>query len=178
MLTATARLGRTLAVCGLVAGLVAGCDDDSGSGTAPGAEPTAADTTTAAAPRPDSAPPAEPAAADACELLTVDEVSGLFGLAASIKDDGPSAAITDCVWTGEGEGLTLHQLHLQIYTGAAFYGPDRWAGEPVPVPGLGDEAFLVRDSILGATVGYRQGQQVVFLNYQILLSPGSDPGSS
>lgn len=134
-----------------------------------GGEPTTPDDPAPA--EPTGAPADELAALDACSLLTVEEVTALFGQPARIDSPSATTASADCVWLGDESGL--HQLHLQLYTGASFYGPTRWAGTPEEVSGLGDEAFVIRSSPLGATAGFRAGEQVAFLNYQILLSGDS-----
>lgn len=155
--------------------LVAACDEDADPAGGPAETP--APVVAGTAPAPESTAAAQPdAVGGACDLLTLTEAGDLFGQSATLDGDDPTTATSQCVWLGENPGL--HQLHLQIYAGESFFDPARWAGTPEPVSGLGDEAFLIRSSPLGTTAGYRLGEQVVFLNYQILLSPDADPSAS
>jgi hypothetical protein len=164
--TMTTRRMAVMAVAVTLTALATGCGAaDDGAPT-----PAAASTTTSDGAGSTEAGSTEAGATAAgaavCELLTIAEAGDLFGATAAVDSDEKSTR--ECVWVGR-QGA-LHQLHLQVYTGQSFYSPARWGGTGEPVTGLGDEAFLIRSSPLGVTAGTRNGEQVVFLNYQILLS--------
>lgn len=114
-----------------------------------------------------------PASTAVCDLLTVDQATDLFG--AQAKAEPSRRPARECTWIASGGGM--HQLHVQIYQGKSYYSAAAWGGNPEPVVGLADEAFLIRKAGLGATVGYRHGDTAVLVNYQILLTRDPDPGA-
>lgn len=138
-----------------------GKDEPTATNTTPGATTTASST--------------KDTGKEACSLISVAEASEIMGQTAEVDSAPTALSGKQCVWLGKNP--QLHQLQLQVFKGKAYYGPDKWTGTPETVAGLGDEAFLVRKSMLGATVGFRKGDTVVFLNYQILLSRDPDPGA-
>jgi hypothetical protein len=112
----------------------------------------------------------------ACRLLTADEVGDLFGEPASVvpaDQDVPVAGGSEsCLWeasTDGGRSPTIYQLQLSVFTGSDGFDPKAWGDDPETVDGLGDEAFLVRNGVLGTTAGYRTGDRAVFLSYAIPL---------
>jgi hypothetical protein len=116
----------------------------------------------------------------ACELLTTDEVGELFGQPATVVPAEGEVAVTagsdTCLWeatSDDGTTATIHQLRLSVFTGDDSFDPAAWGDDPEGVDGLGDEAFLVREGLLGTTAGYRAGDRSVFLSYAIPL--GDDP---
>jgi hypothetical protein len=118
----------------------------------------------------------------ACDLLTTEEVSALFGSPAELVpgEAGPIEVASTCIWqaeVGEEATPTLYQLRLSVYEGGERFDSNLWGGNPETVDGLGDEAFLVRSGgTLGTTAGYRTGARSVFLSYAILLNPDApDP---
>ncbi|WP_139131548.1 DUF3558 family protein [Micromonospora halophytica] len=165
----TRRYGVQLLVvaCALTTVGCGGPDDT----RAPAGEATAVSSGSQSARPAESARDEEATAVAVCELLTIAEAGDLFGTAATV--DSGEESTRECVWVGRDGAM--HQLHLQVYTGRSFYSPARWGGTGEPVTGLGDEAFLIRSSPLGVTAGTRDGEQVVFLNYQILLSANAKP---
>ncbi|GIJ76181.1 Protein of unknown function [Micromonospora phaseoli] len=165
----TRRYGVRLLVVALAFTAV-GCGGPDGA-SAPAGESTAASSGSRSAGPVESAGDEDATGAAVCELLTVAEAGGLFGTTATI--DSGEGSTRECVWVGRDGGM--HQLHLQVYTGRSYYSPARWGGTGEPVTGLGDEAFLIRSSPLGVTAGTRDGEQVVFLNYQILLGANAKP---
>lgn len=170
----TAKIIRRLAVTAVAVTLTTvatGCGAADDATPAPAAAPTTNSTEPEAAEAGSTEAGASAAGAAVCDLLTVAEAGDLFGATAAVDSDADSTR--ECVWVGR-EGA-LHQLHLQVYTGQSFYSPARWGGTGEPVTGLGDEAFLIRSSPLGVTAGTRDGEQVVFLNYQILLGANAKP---
>lgn len=169
------RMGRAAGILTAAVLTLTGCGGPAEEGAAP------ASVTTAGATGPGTAPTGAPAQDDpapgagtaACDLLTVAEVGELFGVTATVDDKIPAGSTKECLWAGRAGAM--HQLHLQVYTGTSYFSPARWGGTAAPVTGLGDEAFLVRSSPLGTTAGTRDGERVVFLNYQILLSADARP---
>jgi hypothetical protein len=115
--------------------------------------------------------------ATACELLTVQQVSDLFGAPADIvpgNGGSPLAGGTStCLWqSGVEDRATqgVHQLKLAVYAGSEPFDAKAWGGSPETIDGLGDQAFLVRRGTLGTTAGYLEGERSVFLTYAIPLS--------
>jgi len=100
-----------------------------------------------------------------CDLLTLEAVSAFMGQTAHI-DNGSA---TECVWLTQTDGV--YQLHLQIYSERTYYAPEQW-GTPEPILALGQEAFLVREGVVGTVAGYWDGEHAVFLNYAKLVGPG------
>lgn len=159
----------------LIASLVAtGCGDDGGDDRADagnggdGAEEATED--------------AGGDATGACGLLTLDEVSALFGREAAVTPvEGAPAPSTSCSWGADddGEGLTSWQLQLQAYEGSEFFDPTVWGDDPQPIDDLGDEAFVVEaGGLRGVTAGYLDGGKSVFLSYTIVLgSDAPDPAA-
>jgi hypothetical protein len=164
------RVARALLV---VFAVLAGCSgggDDAGEDDpqAEGAADTSEPSETGDASGDDQSP--------ACRLLTADEVGELFGQpAAVVPGEGEVAVATGsdtCLWeatSDDGPTATIHQLRLSVFTGDDSFDPAAWGDDPEAVDGLGDEAFLVRQGLLGTTAGYRQGDRSVFLSYAIPL---------
>jgi hypothetical protein len=114
-----------------------------------------------------------------CDLLAREAVSALFGEDAQVV---PADGAGSCLWQAEAGGASdpvLYQLQLSVYEGGGPFDPTAWGGEPEPVGGLGDEAFLVRSGgTLGTTAAYRDAARSVVLSYGILLSPDApDPAA-
>jgi Protein of unknown function (DUF3558) len=112
----------------------------------------------------------------ACRLLTADEVGDLFGQPASVVPSGQEVPVAggaeSCLWeasTDGGGSPTIYQLQLSIFTGSGAFDPEAWGDDPETVDGLGDEAFVVPNGVLGTTAGYRDGARSVFLSYAIPL---------
>ena len=112
----------------------------------------------------------------ACQLLTTDEVGELFGEPAKVVPAEGEVAVTagsdTCLWeatSDDGPTATIHQLRLSVFTGDDSFDPGAWGDDPEAVEGLGEEAFLVRNGLLGTTAGYREGDRSVFLSYAIPL---------
>lgn len=164
------RTPVSLIVAAVAAMALTGCAEEKTPESQP--PPASAGTTPTAT----AAPTKADTARDVCALLTVGEVSDLIGQTAAVDTDKKPVAGRDCTWLGKQPAL--HQVYLQVFTGASYYGPTRWGGSPEPVAGLGDESFLIKKSPLGATVGFRDGDNVVFLNYQILLNRDPNPGAA
>ncbi|MFP3900561.1 MAG: hypothetical protein ACLFXM_06875 [Acidimicrobiia bacterium] len=145
--------------------LFGGCGDDGGGDDGP----------TAGADEPDET-------AGACGLLTVDEVSELFGRHAAVTPvEGAPQPSTSCSWTAEsdGEDPTSWQLQLQAYEGSEFFDADVWGDDPQPIDDLGDEAFVVDGGDLrGVTAAYREGDKSVIVGYTIVLGEDApDPAA-
>lgn len=146
--------------------LVAGCGDDGNGGdNGPTAGADELDET-----------------AGACGLLTVDEVSELFGRQAAVTPvEGAPQPSTSCSWTAEsdGEDPTSWQLQLQAYEGSEFFDPNVWGDDPQPIDDLGDEAFVVDGGDLrGVTAAYREGGKSVLLGYTVVLGEDApDPSA-
>ena len=111
----------------------------------------------------------------ACDLLTTDEVSDLFGHPAEVVpgEGGSDAVAANCLWeaeVGPQDAPTLYQLQLSVFTGGGPLDPNQWGGSPEPLDGPGEDAFLVRSGgEMGTTAGYRTGDTTVLLHYGILL---------
>jgi hypothetical protein len=138
-----------------------GGDDDTAERDAAQGDTTAPDETGATSP--------------ACDLLTTDEVSDLFGHPAEVVpgEGGSDAVAANCLWeaeVGDEDAPTLYQLQLSVFTGGGPLDPAQWGGTPEPLDGPGEDAFLVRSGgDLGTTAGYRVGDTTVLLHYGILL---------
>jgi hypothetical protein len=120
----------------------------------------------------------------ACDLLTTDEVSDLFGHPAEVVpgEAGSDAVAANCLWeaeVGDEDAPTLYQLQLSVFTGGGPLDPNQWGGSPEPLDGPGQDAFLVRSGgELGTTAGYRDGDTTVLLHYGILLGEDApDPAA-
>ncbi|HET8620004.1 MAG TPA: hypothetical protein VFM27_13650 [Acidimicrobiales bacterium] len=164
-----------LAALAVAATVVAACGgDDGGDGGAGSTEaPEHASTGDDGAP-----------VSRACGMLTVDEVSGLFGEDASVVPGGGGndAVASNCLWqaeVGEAGAPTLYQLELSVYFGGAPLDPSLLGGEPEPLDGPGEGAFVIRsDTTGGTTAGFRQGDTSVLLRYAILLGADApDPAA-
>ena len=108
----------------------------------------------------------------ACELLSDDEVSDLFGQPASAvpTEDEAVGESSTCLWQATADqGAVVYQLQLSVFSGSTdLFDPDAWGGTPEAVEGLGDEAFVVRSGgLLGTTAGYLEGDRSVFLSYAL-----------
>jgi hypothetical protein len=152
MNTRRALVGPMLAV--LLVAAAAGCgggDDDDD------AEPPTTDESQAEGP---------------CAMLTVDEVSDLFGEDAQVVPPaGEGNATNNCLWeatSGDGNFPTRHQLQLSVYEGGGELDPRSYGEESEPVEGLGDQGFVVRSGMLGTTAGYRDGERTVIVTYAIV----------
>jgi hypothetical protein len=137
-------LVATAAACG-------GGDDDDG------AEPPTTDETQAEGP---------------CALLSVDDVSDLFGQDAQVVPPADHGGATNtCLWeatSGDGNFPTRHQLQLSVYEGGSELDPRSYGERSEPVDDLGDEAFVVAHGTLGTTAGYRDGDRSVILTYAVV----------
>src|SRR5262245_24594500 len=117
----------------------------------------------------------EAAASPACDLLTTDEVSDLFGHPAEVVpgEAGSDAVAANCLWeaeVGDEDAPTLYQLQLSVFIGGGPLDPNQWGGSPEPLDGPGQDAFLVRSGgELGTTAGYCDGDTTGLLHYGILL---------
>src|SRR5262245_21742298 len=122
-----------------------------------------------------TAPAGTATTSPACDLLTTDEVSALFGHPAEVVpgEAGSDAVAANCLWeaeVGDEDAPTLYQLQLSVFTGGGPLDPNQWGGSPEPLDGPGQDAFLVRSGgELGTTAGYRDGDTTVLLHYGILL---------
>jgi hypothetical protein len=151
----------------IVSLILSGCGDDDGDEDGSGGDDTAQAVNGDDTPEPDGE------ATGACDLLTLEEVSELFGRQAAVTPvAGAPLPSTSCNWTAEddGDGLTSWQLQLQAYEGGEFFDPSVWGDDPQPIDDLGDEAFVVDGGgIMGVTAGYRDDGKSVFLSYTIVL---------
>lgn len=102
-----------------------------------------------------------------CEQLSLDAVSEFLGQPAQVD----RAGTTECVWMATESGA--RQLHLQMFNAYGYFAPERWGGEPEPIDGLGQEAYLIRAGDEGTTAAYWDGQWAVVLNYVLLVGSGS-----
>lgn len=169
---ARALLAALVAAAVLAAGCGSGGDDDE--------EDAGGRATEQRADTGDSGPrtgtEAAAATSPACELLTTAEVSVLFGEDAEVVpgEAGNPAVASNCLWqaeVGDAESPTLYQLELSVYIGGAPLDPSLFGGEPEPLAGPGEGAFVVRrDGTGGTTAGFRTGDRSVVLRYAILLS--------
>jgi hypothetical protein len=155
MNTRRARLGPFTLLSAVVAIMLvatAGCggDDDD-------AEPPTTDQSQAEGP---------------CALLTVDQVSDLFGEDAQVVPPaGEGTAANTCLWeatSGDGNFPTRHQLQLSVYEGGGELDPRSYGEESETVDDLGDQAFVVPQGTLGTTAGYRDGDRTVIITYAIV----------
>lgn len=146
------RWATALVVAGLALGATVGCGDAAGpDGTSSSSLPVDSSGTSPAA-----------LSGTACDLLVVEAVTAFMGQPVRV-DEGNE---TECVWLAETEGI--YQLHLQVYGSRSFYAPDQW-GTAEPIQDLGEEAFLVRQAVVGTVAGYWDGRHAVFLNYAKLV---------
>jgi hypothetical protein len=98
----------------------------------------------------------------ACEVLTLEAVSAFMGQPAHV-DKGNA---NECDWLTQTNGI--YQLQLQVFDDHNYYAPEQW-GTPEPIPALGQEAFLVRKSVVGTVAGFWDGKHAVFLAYAKLV---------
>jgi hypothetical protein len=106
-----------------------------------------------------------------CALLTVEEVSDLFGEDAEVAPPAGDGPTSTCLWEAtaeDGDFPTRHQLQLQVYEGGGELNPRSYGEESEPIEGLGDEAFLVPSGTLGTTAGYRDGERTVIIHYAVI----------
>ena len=122
----------------------------------------------------DAEPPTtdESQAEGPCALLSVDQVSDLFGEDAQVVPPaGEGTASNTCLWeatSGDGNFPTRHQLQLSVYEGGGELDPRSYGEESEPVENLGDDAFVVPQGALGTTAGYREGDRTVIITYAIV----------
>jgi hypothetical protein len=122
----------------------------------------------------DAEPPTtdESQAEGPCALLTIDQVSDLFGEDAQVAPPaGDATTTTTCLWetAGEdGEFPTRHQLQLSVFEGGNQLDPRAYGESSEPVDDLGDEAFVAPEGTFGATAGYRDGDRTVIITYAIV----------
>jgi hypothetical protein len=174
---ARAVLAALVAAAVLGAGCGGGDDGEDDPGGSPAEEPAdARDTGTGTE--------ADGATSRACELLTTDEVTDLFGEDAQVVpgSGGNAAVASNCLWqaeVGDAESPTLYQLELSVYVGGAPLDASLFGGEPEPLDGPGEGAFVVRiDGTGGTTAGFHTGDTSVVLRYAILLSEDApDPAA-
>jgi hypothetical protein len=176
------RVKRIVGALAVASALVVGCGDggaDDGDEQAEGREDRTGDDDADGG---TDAGGGAAAQSPACDLLTTEEVSALFGSPAELVpgEAGPVDVASTCIWqadVGAEASPTLYQLRLSVYEGGERFDANLWGGSPEPVEGLGDEAFVVRSGgTLGTTAGYRSGERSVFLSYAILLNPDApDP---
>lgn len=173
------RVRGALGGLALTAALVAGCGGDGDGGDTGGSttEDTGdgGDTATGEG---------DGATSRACGLLTTDEVGELFGEPAEVVpgEAGVDDVASNCLWqaeVGDADAPTLYQLELSVYGGGEPLDSSLWGGEPEPLDGPGDEAFVVRsDATGGTTAGFREDGTAVLLRYGILLGEDApDPST-
>ena len=166
-----------LAGLALAAALVAGCGGDGDGGDARGS------TTEDAGDGGDTAT-GEGATSRACGLLTTAEVGELFGEPAQVVPGEPGVddVASNCLWqaeVGDADAPTLYQLQLSVYEGGEPLDSSLWGGEPEPLDGPGDDAFVVRsDATGGTTAGFREDGTAVLLRYGILLGEDAPDASA
>jgi hypothetical protein len=134
-------------------------DDDGGDGDDRG-DGTAEDAAAPPATRPDEG---------ACALLSLEDVTGLFGADAVAAPPEGSGAST-CLWEAPGgDALPTHQLQLAEYAGDTPLDPAAYgeSSEPIEVDGA-DEAFVVADGFVGTTAAARSGDRALVLTYAVL----------
>ena len=122
----------------------------------------------------DSEPPTtdESQAEGPCALLSVDQVSDLFGEDAQVVPPaGEGTSTSMCLWeatSGDGNFPTRHQLQLQVFEGGGELDPRSYGDESESVDDLGDQAFVVPEGNFGTTAGYRDGDRTVIITYAIV----------
>lgn len=164
--------GALLATAALFA--VAACGDDSGTETTTSAAPGTTATTT------NEADTASPASADACDLLTFDEIEAVTGITPESTSSGvgtPPEGESACYWkNGEGGSVvTLHRYAPPVDVDAEFeelqsglFGTDESAG-------VGEESFfrLAGTRDLGGVV-FREGEDAYYL---LIGNPADGPAT-
>jgi hypothetical protein len=107
---------------------------------------------------------------DACELVTVEDATGLFGTDAEEKPDASPVGLgAACIYgTPETEdlGSVAHLLQVRAFDGEQFYGAATFDDEE-EIDDLGEQAFVRSgDSALtGVEVQFVQDGKTVSLNY-------------
>jgi hypothetical protein len=138
-------------------------DDDDGAG-----EP--ADDTDAGDALEDADPAADGTDGDVCDLLEVDEVAELFGRAAD-EIEVTSEFGDDCGWRVIDETVDpeyQYFLYLQRSDEPALWDPEiRAFDEPVPISGLGDDAFHSYGDRSGVIVGVIEGSKTAHLSFSL-----------
>ncbi len=144
------------AVAGLTLAAAMGCGNDVPGGIAdPGPAATTAVVEASATPLGASQ------AVRACDMLSVEAVSQFVGQPVRVDELSASA----CVWLAE---TGTQQVHLQVYRQRSYFSPTTWGGTPEPIDGIGEEAFLIRQTVAGTVAAYWDGEHAVFLNYTVL----------
>jgi hypothetical protein len=169
---ARAALAALVAAAVLAAGCGGGGDDEDDAGGQATEQPA---DTGGSGPRTGTEGEAA-ATSPACELLTTAEVSDLFGVDAQVVpgEAGNPAVASNCLWqaeVGDAESPTLYQLELAVYVGGTPLDPTLFGGQPQPLAGPGEGAFVVpSDGTGGTTAGFHTGDTSVVLRYAIPLS--------
>jgi hypothetical protein len=101
-----------------------------------------------------------------CDLITLEAVSQFMGQPAQVDESDQA----HCIWVARTDGI--YTLHLQVFNERTYYAPDEW-GSPEPIPGIGQEAFLVRQGSVGTVAGFWDGHHAVFLSYATVVGPGN-----
>jgi hypothetical protein len=134
--------------------MVAGCGGDT-----PPAEPTQTIPASATVEVPTGAAGVPLAA---CDLLSLEAVSEFLGQPAQVDE----LSTNSCVWLADPQGS--RQVHLQVYGRYSYFSPTTWGGTPEPIEGIGEEAYLIRQAVVGTVAASWDGEHAVFLSYTVL----------
>jgi hypothetical protein len=106
---------------------------------------------------------------DPCELVTQEEVEGLFAEAAEQREEEPPAGLgVSCLWQNVDRAATgqLQVLLVNVYEGDEFYAADTIEGE-TEIADLGDHAYVYTGSAPRehVEVQFVQNGKTVILDY-------------
>ncbi|MGH8976626.1 MAG: hypothetical protein ACRDV7_01030 [Acidimicrobiia bacterium] len=110
---------------------------------------------------------------DACELVTVEDATGLFGTDAEEQPDASPVGLgASCIYeTPETEdlGTVGHLLQVRVFDGEQFFGAETYDDEE-EIDDLGDRAFVRSNgsALTGVEVQFVQDGKTVSLNYSTI----------
>jgi hypothetical protein len=107
-----------------------------------------------------AASPAAPVAADACALLTPQQVSAILGIAVGEGEHIVPDSLTSCGWMGPGgASIGSKKIVLSLMTARSFQTgktPVKGVTESL-APGIGDEAYFISMPPFGTALSVKKG---------------------
>jgi hypothetical protein len=104
----------------------------------------------------------------ACKLVTEDDATKLFGVAAEPGDNSsPGTETSVCIWTADDTENHSFILQVRVYDDIYHYGGDLFP-QAEKLSGLGDKAFVSKGkSIAGTDVQFVKDGKTFAVNYAI-----------
>ncbi len=109
---------------------------------------------------------AQSAEIDACEVVTREDATGLFGQPAS-PDEGAlvtdPALLGECLWTWEATDASSDLLAIYVWNDpdGLYYTAEERA-EPFDI---GEEGYILVDDSTGIDIGWRQDGKAIYLEF-------------